>query len=59
MNTYTVTFTTPIIRNERLKPRVVEVNANSVAEAETKVFNAHQGVQIVDCLCCMMVIGGL
>ena len=59
MNTYTVTFTTPIIRNERLKPRIVEVNADSAAEAESKAFNAHQGVQVVDCLCQMTVIGAL
>lgn len=39
MNTFAVTFTTPAIRNERLKPRTVKVTASSVAEAETKVFN--------------------
>lgn len=48
MNTYTVTFTTPIIRGSNLKPRIVEVQANNFGDAERRVFCDYQGVQVTN-----------
>lgn len=56
MNTYSVEFTTPLIRDNNLKTRTEQVEAESAQAAEAIVMARHQGVRIVDTLCVMTAI---
>lgn len=56
MNTYSVEFTIPLIRDNNLKTRTERVEAESCQAAEAIVMARHQGVRIVDTLCHMTAI---